>query len=291
MLVTHGPTEEALLAELAPIFRERMVAQGEGALRVLEGGEGAPLVLLHGRGSAATTWFPLLTGLARDHRVLAVDLPGFGASHGHRFRGGGFEAALAYFVDPIEAWLVAEQVTSPVLVGHSLGGFVAVELALRRRVAPAALVLIAPLGVGAEVTAGARLFFYAGPERVARLLGPKAFKNLLPFRGPDATRQVALAYELLAVPGGRPDAAAAFDTLAPLSGPAPNRRAQLSGIEAPTVVVSGDHDEALPAPLAIGAAAALPRAELCMVSAGHAPHLEDPQGFLDAARLTSKNGT
>jgi pimeloyl-ACP methyl ester carboxylesterase len=252
-----------------------------GVLRVVEGGQGAPLVLFHGRGSAATTWAPLLPDLARTRRVLAVDLPGFGASSGHRFHGGGFEEALAFFVDPIEAWLQAEAVPAPILMGHSLGGLVAIELALRGRVAPAALALIAPLGVGSEVTYAARLFFQAGPERIARLLGQDAFTRLLPLpAGPDAARFAALGYELYAVPGGRRDAAAAFDALVPLTGPAPSRRNRLRDVDVPALVLWGDQDEALPAPLALLAAAELPRSELHLVRAGHAPHIEDREASL-----------
>jgi pimeloyl-ACP methyl ester carboxylesterase len=277
-----GPVERSVLAELAPTFRARTVSPGPGpgVLRVLEGGEGPPLVVFHGRGSASTMWLPLLPRLARTRRVLAVDLPGFGASGGHRFHGGGFEAALAFFVDPVEAWLAAEGVRAPVLLGHSLGGFVALELALRRKVAPAALALIAPLGVGPEVALAARLFFHLGPERVARAIGPSAFARLFPQGGPDTDRLSPLSYELYAVPGGRPDAKAAFDVLAPVMGPAPHRRARLHEIDVPALILWGDHDEALPSPLALAAAAELPRGMLRMVKAGHGPHVEDPEGAL-----------
>jgi pimeloyl-ACP methyl ester carboxylesterase len=285
---TSGPVERAVLAGLAglaPTFRERFVSAGSGVLRVLEGGSGPPLVLVHGRGSAAVAWFPLLPHLARTHRVLAVDLPGFGASRGHRFAGGGSEGAIAFFVDPVEAWLAAEGIAAPVIVGHSLGGLVALELALRGRVKPAGLGLIASMGIGPEVTYPARAFFRLGPERVARAIGPGAFAKLLASRGPDAARLDALAYELYAIPEGRADAAAAFNALVPLVGPAPHRRARLHTIDVPALVYWGDADEALPSPLAIAAAAELPRSTLHLVPGGHSPHAEAPAtalGILDS---------
>ena len=280
---TPGPVEQSVLAELAPTFRERFVSSGTGLLRVLEGGDGPPLVVVHGRGSASTMWLPLLPQLARTRRVLAVDLPGFGGSIGHRFsvNGRGFEAALAFFVDPVEEWLLAERIEAPALLGHSLGGFVALELCLRRRVAPPALALVAPLGVGAAVTLPARVFFQAGPERVARALGHAAFTRLLPPKGPYAERLDALSYELYAVPGGRPDASRAFDVLVPLAGPAPHRRDRLGEIEAPALVLWGEDDEALPSPLALGAAGALRRGVLRLVKGGHGPHQEDPEAALE----------
>jgi pimeloyl-ACP methyl ester carboxylesterase len=276
-----GPVERAVLADLAPTFRERRVAVEGGVLRVLEGGEGPPLVVIHGRGGAATSWFPLLPSLARGRRVLAVDLPGFGASRGYRFRGGGAEAALSFFVHPIEAWLADEAIAAPAVVGHSLGGFVALELALRGRVAPSALVLVAAMGLAPEMTLASRLFFHADPERVARVLGPALFGRVLPppdARSPRRARSAALAHELYAVPGGRPDASAAFRVLAPIAGPSLHRRGRLGEVGAPVLVHHGDHDEVFPSPIAIAAAAALPRGELALVRGGHSPQMEDPEG-------------
>ena len=275
-----GPVEAAILAELSPAFRVRSVEAAGAALRVLEGGEGPPLVLLHGRGGAATTWFPLLPRLAVKHRVLAVDLPGFGASRGPRFEGG-VDQAIAYFVDPIEAWLLAERLTAPALMGHSLGGLVALELALRGRVAPGALILVAPMGVGPEMTHASRLFFRAGPERLARALGRRAFSRVTGApAAPPGPRLAELGHELHAVPGGRPDAARAFDTLVPLLGPVPHRRALLDAVAARTLVLGGDHDEVFPAPLAIAAAAALPRGEVHLEPLGHSLHVEAPERIL-----------
>ena len=282
-----GPVERAVLAELGPTFRARSVAARGGALRVLEGGAGPPLVLLHGRGSAAAIWFPLLPRLAETHRVLAVDLPGFGASTGHRFSGAAsgarFPSALAFFADPIAAWLAGEGITGPVLVGHSLGGVVALELALRG-VAPTALVLIASMGVGPEISRPGRLYFRAGPERLARA-------GLVPgSTGPAGTRLTALFREVLTAPGGRPDAADAFDAMVPLTGPLPHLRARLPEIGAPALVLWGDRDDVLPAPLAIAAAAALPRGVLRVERGGHSPHLEDPARGLGILReFLSKN--
>jgi pimeloyl-ACP methyl ester carboxylesterase len=276
-LLSAGPIERAIVADLAPTFNERTVPTAGGALRVLEGGEGPPLVLLHGRGSSATTWFPLLPHLARTRRVLAVDLPGFGASRGYSFTGGGVEAARAFFVDPLEAWLAAEGVTAPAIVGHSLGGMVAIELSLRGRVAASALGLIAAMGVGPQMARAARILFHVGPERLARVLGQRAFVRLFPAAGgPDRARLAALSGELYAVEGGRPDAAAAFNALVPLTGPVPHRRGRLCEITVPALVLWGDGDEVFPAPLALAAAAELPRSMLRVEPGGHAPHHEDP---------------
>ncbi|MFT3775030.1 MAG: alpha/beta fold hydrolase [Minicystis sp.] len=276
-----GPVEARILADLAPTFRVRHADARGGTLRILEGGDGPPIVLLHGRGNAATSWYPLLPALATMGRVLAVDLPGFGASHGHHFDGGGVEAAIDFFAGPIESWLLAEGVTAPAIVGHSLGGLVTLELALRRRVAPRAIVPIAPMGTGPEISLAARLFFRAGPERLARALGSTLFARLT---GSTDPRAAALSFELLTVPGGRRDAVAAFDTLVPLAGPAPHRRDRLGSIDIPALILAGDHDEVFPAPLFIAAAATLPRGELRLLPLGHSPHTEAPDRVLPVLR-------
>ena len=273
-----GPVEKAVLASLSPTFAARRAETPFGSLRVLEGGAGPALILLHGRGNAATTWFQMLPALARSHRVLAVDLPGFGQSQARSFRGGGFEAGLAFFTDAIEHWIVAESLQKAAIAGHSLGGLVAIELARRGHVAPSKLVLIGGMGLGSAMTHGSRVFFRLGPERLARRLGRAAFERLnAPPSTPDGPQLGALGFELYSVRRGRPSASAAFDAMCPLFGPVPHRADSLAHISAPTLVLWGDGDEVFPSPVAIAAAAALPNATLRIEPFGHSPHLEAPE--------------
>lgn len=275
-----GPVETAILAELSPTFTARHHETAIGPLRILEGGHGTPLVLIHGRGGAATGWLPLLLPLAGRYRVLAVDLPGFGCSAAPAFPGGGFEAGVDFFTAPVEAWLDHEQIHAPLIMGHSLGGLVAVELGLRRRIAPQKLVLIGAMGVGPQMTYSSRLFFRAGPERLAQRVGPALFNGIVaPPDTAEGRRLAALDHEIYAA-SARRDAARAFDALYPFTGPVPHRRERLHEIDAPTLVLWGDHDEAFPAPVAIAAAAALPRGELVILPLGHSPHREAPAQVL-----------
>jgi pimeloyl-ACP methyl ester carboxylesterase len=110
-------------------------------------GAGPPLVLLHPLGSSRRAWDPVVPALAEHFDVLAVDLPGFGDS-----------AALPEHVEPVPAALAAVveellddlEIRSPHIVGNSLGGWIALELADVRPVAT--LTLLAPAGLWRDHT-------------------------------------------------------------------------------------------------------------------------------------------
>jgi pimeloyl-ACP methyl ester carboxylesterase len=70
--------QAALLTRYAPDTRARRVVWSEGETQVLELGAGPPLLLIHGGLGSALNWVPILSALARNHRVLAVDRPGHG---------------------------------------------------------------------------------------------------------------------------------------------------------------------------------------------------------------------
>lgn len=292
-----GPVETGLLAQLAPAVMPQVHwLPGGGAVRILEGGppEGArsTVVWLHGRGHCATHAFPYLTALARHHRVLALDLPGFGQSTAPDLAVRSPEDAAGFFTAPVEEALGLVAPGPVAVVGHSLGGLVALELTLRGTVPVERLVLLDAMGLGPEMTRASRLFFHAGPERLARNLGPWAMARMLPPPPtPLGEKLGALGYELLAVPGGRPEAARAFNALAPLTGPVFHRRERLSEVKVPVLLVWGERDETLPVSLADEAARGLPQARVLRVNCGHSPQLERPErvlpelkAFLDAER-------
>lgn len=277
-----GEVETSILKELPAAVSVRAVPAGGTTFRVLETGSGHPLVLLHGRGLAATSWAPWIAPLAARYRVIVPDLPGFGATAPGPLRPGGAEEGLSYFVEPIVALLGALGAQNPVLVGHSLGGFVALEMSLRRSTSPAALVLIGSMGLGPEMSYAARAYFRLSPERLAKVLPERLFSRLSPL--PDhlwGRRLAALEYELLRAPSGRRVPAEAFNRLYSMVGPALHRRSRLAEVEAPTLLLWGENDAAFPSPMALVAAAALPRGQAKIFRGlGHSPQMEDPEGTL-----------
>ena len=93
-------------------------------------GSGDPLLLVHGLGGDRCTWFPVIDRLAADHDVIAVDLPGFGASPPPPDDVSPTPRALA---GSLASLLDELGLSSAHAVGNSLGGWIALELALLGR--------------------------------------------------------------------------------------------------------------------------------------------------------------
>lgn len=286
-----GPVEARILSDLAPAIRVRRHIADGVTLRILEGSpardastgascDPRPIVFLHGRGHAATTWSRFLPPLAAQRRTVAIDLPGFGHSAARPWTGGGPDAGLAFFVDPVDAALRDLEIDRPVLVGHSLGGLVALAIALRGRADPAALVLIDAMGLARAVHARARLYYRADPERLARWQRPLRLAAEALGGAPPSLPE-ALRRELLEVRGGRRDGARAFEAMCPLVGNAFHLdEAALARVAAPALLVWGARDEAFPLEVAERAARVMPDAVLHVVDGGHSPHLERPAEVL-----------
>ena len=104
-------------------------------------GAGDPLILVHGLGSRRQVWDPVVDRLADRYEVLAIDLPGFGASppypNGHRATVKNLAASVAAFADE-------QGLERPHVAGNSLGGGIVLELAAQNAVRSATA--LAPIG-------------------------------------------------------------------------------------------------------------------------------------------------
>jgi pimeloyl-ACP methyl ester carboxylesterase len=110
-------------------------------------GSGEPLVLIHGIGHRWQAWEPVLDGLARHHDVIAIDLPGFGASGVPE---GGMPAGMTGAVAGVREVLADLGLVRPHVAGNSLGGAISLELAAA--------------GVVSSATAFSPAGFYTRPE-------------------------------------------------------------------------------------------------------------------------------
>jgi len=118
-----------------------------------EGSQGSPVILIHGIGEYVEIWWPNIVTLAQQHRVFAVDLPGFGRSDKPVDAPYGYPY-FARFIHDFMSGLGLERAS---LVGHSLGGAVALQAALAFPQKVDRLVLVGSAGLGREVNLILRL--------------------------------------------------------------------------------------------------------------------------------------
>jgi pimeloyl-ACP methyl ester carboxylesterase len=135
---------ESMLRRPPKTLHAGMLHMGSMRVHHMHGGRGSPVLFIHGLGSSGyMEWRFNLEFAANRHRVYAPDLPGFGRTEKPRARYG-----IPYFTRFIERYMVGRGLRSAAIVGASLGGRVALELALNRPELVRKLVLVNSLGLG-----------------------------------------------------------------------------------------------------------------------------------------------
>jgi len=254
---------ERLLANL-PVT-ERRLEPAEIATVVLEGGEGAPVVLLHGPGEFAATWLRVIPDLAATHRVVVPDLPGHGAS-GLPEGPLDAERALAWLGELIEQTCDSP----PALVGHLLGGSLAARFAADNRSRISRLVLVDGYGL-------ARL--RPAPSFALGLIGFMARRPSLREQMEGRLEQLeAYALERARTPAMKK----ALRSLMPQLGMRPIPAADLARISVPTTLIWGRHDLQVGVRVAEAASARYGWELHVIEDAADDPAVEQPEAFLDA---------
>jgi pimeloyl-ACP methyl ester carboxylesterase len=147
-----------------PGLEERFFEIKGVRMRYFVGGEGPPLILVHGLGGAAANWTELVPLLAKRHKVLVPDLPGHGGSTALPA-----VAGLEPFADRVALVAEREGMLPAPVVGHSLGGMVVLRMALRRPEDVSALVLAAGAGLSVGNVWGRNLLSVFSTIRPGRL--------------------------------------------------------------------------------------------------------------------------
>ncbi|MFE9257713.1 alpha/beta fold hydrolase [Streptomyces sp. NPDC006879] len=250
---------------------------------VLEGGQGPPLVLLHGAGEFAATWMRVMPDLMKTFSVVAPDLPGHGASEPGEGR---------LKVDRVLTWLgeLIEQTCAsrPVLAGHLLGGAIAARFACDHGDRLARLVLVDTYGLArfrpAPKFALAMARFVARPtERSRDQLMDACMVDLGALR-----RQLGEQMELMEaymLGGARTrEEKAALRSLMPAFAMTPIPAADLARIPVPTALICGRHDRQVGLKVAEAASARHGWPLHVIENAADDPAFEQPGAFLEALR-------
>lgn len=277
--------EEALLATTGiPVERHEVVVSGT-RLHYLTCGEGKPLLLLHDRGNAGALFAPVLAPLAERRRVIALDLPGWGLSDKPRFTGRTAHDALAVWVSGVLGLLDALGLEQVELLGHSMGGFTALGVALARPERVKRLVLVDTGGLSPTIQMDVQLYFALGPERLHRLLGRRFTRLVLRNGGGSQAAELdgprfELLHGLLTQSEVIPSGAAAFHKWINFSGVHLTLTNRLRELTMPVLLMWGDRDAVTSYHDALMAARLLPDGHLvALARCGHSPFTERPGDF------------
>jgi pimeloyl-ACP methyl ester carboxylesterase len=255
-------------------------------VRFHRAGDGPLLVLLHGIASTADTWSPVADALAARHTVLAPDLLGHGDSA--KPRG---DYSLGAYASGVRDLMIALGLTRATVVGHSLGGGIAMQLAYQFPERVERLALVSSGGLGREVNLMLRAATLPGSEYVLPVLCAPILR--------DAVRTLGRAAGLVGLKPGTDlqgmlegfaslaeiDARRAFlhtaRSIIDVTGQRVSARDRLylaAGM--PTLIVWGENDPMIPVEHGRAAHEAMPGSRLeVFPDAGHFPFNDDPVRF------------
>lgn len=258
---------------------DRYVNVGRVSTRFWQAGdEGPDVVLVHGLGGSVENWAENIGVLAREHRVWALDLMGAGRSD---------KPAVSYSVGNLARFLTdfldTQGLERASLVGHSLGGGVSLQVAIRCPERVDRLVLVSSAGLGREIAPVLRvctlpivgeIVIRPSREGTARLL-----RRLVHDSATVTDQMLDETRALLALPGARKALLSYLRDNVTLRGTRPEMVRftcdNLHDITAPTQIVWGRDDPIVPLAQAYVARQEIPGARLAVFDAcGHIPQLE-----------------
>ena len=244
--------------------------------RLDSGGSGVPLVFLHGIGGRASGWAPIQQACATaGYRSLAWDMPGYGNSPSiapYDFDG---------LADALAALMDAHGLPKAVLVGHSLGGMVALQMWARHPERVTALVLAASSPAFGQGSGDFQQAFIA--QRLAPLEAGQSMADVASSLIPT---MVATGYD----GPGLAQAQACMGSITPAAYKAAlgalvqfEQRAALPTITVPTLCIAGEHDRTAAPGVVQRMADKIPNAQYqCLSGVGHLLTFEQPQSFAQA---------
>ncbi len=239
-------------------------------VQVLRAGAGVPVLFLHG--ATGLDWLPFLHDLSDRYDVIAPEHPGFGRSGTPEWLTSMGDLAF-FYLDVLERLKLRDVH----LVGHSLGGWLAAEIAIRNTTRLKSLTLISPAGVRAPGAEFGDLFYWSREEAIRHLYADQAYAEEL-LRSPPSENEVATQ--------AKNTATSVLLAAHPLLHN-PQLPCWLHRIDLPTRILWGASDVVIPAACGEIYRAAIPGARLDVFAhCGHMPMVERRSETVDAiARL------
>jgi pimeloyl-ACP methyl ester carboxylesterase len=281
------------------------VADIDGPVHYLDfGGAGKPVVMVHGLAGAAINWMAVGPAIATTHHALAIDLAGFGQTPLF-----GRAATVSADVRLVHGFIEKVAAEPVVLVGNSMGGYIAILEAAAHADAVEAVVLVDPAVPGPHVRRPQPLML----ATMAALSVPGLAANLLDRRvrslGPEELVRQTLALVCADPSRVDPEVVAAHVRLTRERGhlgpqnvralvqasrsigigmASPRFWSRVARVEAPTLVIHGELDRVIPVAAARELVRRRPDWQLRVLDGvGHVPMLETPELFLEALASSS----
>ena len=250
-------------------------------------GSGPTILLIHWMAGSSSSWKGALPELARQHRVIAPDLLG----HGESAKPMG-DYSLGAHASGLRDLLTVLDIDRVTVVGQSLGGGVAMQLAYQHPEVAERLVLVGSGGLGREVNLILRLLSLPGSELVLPIAVPRFVRDrgndvsqALARRGIRAPRVAEMwrAYASLAEPENRQAFIRTLRSVVDMGGQTVSAEDRLYLTAAlPTLIVWGSDDPIIPIEHGIRAHELMPGSRLeVFEGSGHFPHAEDPERFAE----------
>jgi pimeloyl-ACP methyl ester carboxylesterase len=254
-------------------------------INFVELGEGPPVLFVHGLSGSWPNWLEQLPVFARTHRVIAVDLPGFGHSPMPPET-----ITISGYARTLDALLGALDLDAAAVVGNSMGGFVAAELAINFPARVERLVLVSAAGLSTYNHRGATRAL-PGLRRAERVIG--AYAGWIAAHSETVARRPALRNATLRLIASHPSqlpAALAAEQIRGAGKPGFTQalqanldydfRHRLGEIACPTLIVWGDNDRVITARDADRFAELIPGSrKVVFADTGHVAMLERPAAF------------
>ena len=247
-------------------FKQSFVEVDGCRTHLRRGGSGEPLLFLHGA-SGAPAIMPFMEKLAQRFDVLVPEHPGYGLSDEPEWLENIHDAAYFYL-----DFLKKMELTKTLVVGSSMGGWIAMEMAVRDASRIKSLVLVSPAGISAPGVQPADIFLMPPEDLVRRLFHDQKFAELR-LAEPVTPESVDMSLK-----NRHTTARLAWEPRLH----DPHLPKWLHRIEVPVKLIWGEHDRILPVQFVEQYRKLFPRADVSIVkNAGHLPHAEKADEFCD----------